>query len=238
MTFRQFLLLLAVLIVLCVPLPASASGFWRTVEGELPPEEQWLPVSDYTGEVRITFLGDCTLGGESPSRYKTIDFAARIAENGMGFPFRELIRLTADDDLTVANLEGVLSDRKLSKVKKKYNFIGPSAYTEILTLGSVECVTLANNHSHDYGDPGYKDTKSALESAGICWFGTDAPAIWQSDEGLRIGFLGVSGSLSGNRATTYQQQAEKLRDAGCAAIMILRTAIRNRSQIWPFLFPA
>ena len=185
--------LVSLLIVLCLfplmllPASAAASGYWRTVEGGLPPEEQWLPVSDYTGEIRITFLGDCTLGGESPSRYRTIDFAARIAEYGMEFPLREPIRLTAEDDLTVANLEGVLSDRKLSKVKKKFNFIGPSAYSEVLTLGSVECVTLANNHSHDYGDPGYRDTKSALEQAGICWFGTDAPAIWQSDEGLRIG---------------------------------------------------
>ena len=221
---RFFRRLLVLMLALLMPVSAMASGSWRTVDGDLSPDELWLPVSDYTGEVRITFLGDCTLGGESPSRYKTIDFAARIAENGMEFPFRELICLTGNDDLTVANLEGVLSDRKLTKEKKKYNFIGPSAYTEILTLGSVECVTLANNHSHDYGDPGYRDTKAALEDAGICWFGTDAPAIWQSDEGLRIGFLGVNGSLSGNRAKTYQQQAEKLRDAGCAAIITVMHA--------------
>ncbi len=216
--------LLLLLAALLLPVSALASGSWRTVTGDLSPEEQWLPVSEYTGEVRITFLGDCTLGGESPSRYRNIDFAGRIEANGMEFPFRELVRLTGEDDCTVANLEGVLSDRKLKKSKKKFNFIGTAAYTEILTLGSVECVTLANNHSHDYGDAGYKDTKEALESAGICWFGTDAPAIWQSDEGLRIGFLGVSGSLSGNRAKQYQQQAEKLRDAGCAAVITVMHA--------------
>ncbi len=215
---------IALLLAVLLPASSLASGSWRTVIGELSPEEQWLPVSEYTGEVRITFLGDCTLGGESPSRYRNIDFAARIKENGLEFPFRELTRLTAEDDCTVANLEGVLSDRKLAKAKKKYNFIGPSAYTDILTLGSVECVTLANNHSHDYGEPGYKDTKVALENAGICWFGTDAPAIWQSDEGLRIGFLGVSGSLSGNRAKQYNRQAEKLRDAGCAAVITVMHA--------------
>ena len=218
---RRLLLLLA---ALALPASALASGSWRTVTGDLSPEEQWIPVSEYTGEVRITFLGDCTLGGESPSRYKNIDFAGRIEANGMDFPFRELIRLTAEDDCTVANLEGVLSDRKLTKAKKKYNFIGAAAYAEILTLGSVECVTLANNHSHDYGEPGYKDTKETLENAGICWFGTDAPAIWQSDEGLRIGFLGVSGSLSGNRAKQYQQQAEKLREAGCATVITVMHA--------------
>ncbi len=219
--FRRFL---PALLALLIPAAAAASGSWRTVSGDLPPEEQWLPVSEYTGEIRITFLGDCTLGGESPPRYRTIDFASRIRENGMDFPFRELTRLTAEDDLTVANLEGVFSDRKLSKAKKKYNFIGPASYAEILTLGSVECVTLANNHSHDYGEPGYKDTKAALENAGVCWFGTDAPALWQSDEGLRIGFLGVSGSLSGDRAKKYRKQAEKLREAGCVAVVTVMHA--------------
>ena len=221
---KCFMRLLFFLLALLLPAAALASGSWRTVAGDLSPEEQWLPLSEYTGEVRITFLGDCTLGGESPPRYRNIDFAGRIEANGLEFPFRELIRLTAEDDCTVANLEGVLSDRKLSKVKKKYNFIGSAAYAEILALGSVECVTLANNHSHDYGEPGYQDTKAALESTGVCWFGTDAPAIWQSDEGLRIGFLGVSGSLSGNRAKQYQQQAEKLQNAGCAAIITVMHA--------------
>ena len=111
---RFFKRLPVLILALLIPVSALASGSWRTVNGDLSPDELWLPVSDYTGEVRITFLGDCTLGGESPSRYKTIDFAARIAENGMEFPFRELIRLTGNDDLTVANLEGVLSDRKIS----------------------------------------------------------------------------------------------------------------------------
>ena len=221
---KCFRRLLPLMLALLIPASGLASGFWRTLTGDLPPEDQWIPVSEYTGEIRITFLGDCTLGGESPSRYKTIDFARRIEENGLDFPFRNLTCLTAEDDLTVANLEGVLSDRKLSKVKKKFNFIGPTAYTEILNLGSVECVTLANNHSHDYGEPGYKDTKAALESAGVCWFGTEAPALWQSDEGLRIGFLGVSGSLSGNRAKEYRRQAEKLREAGCAAVITVMHA--------------
>ena len=221
---KRTMLLLPLLLLMLLPVRAGASGRWRTLTEALSEDELWLPVSEYTGEIRITFLGDCTLGGESPSRNRNVDFAKRINDNGMEFPFRELIRLTGEDDLTVANLEGVLSDRDLTKEKKKFNFIGPTAYTEILTLGSVECVTLANNHSHDYGTPGYKDTKAALESSGVCWFGTDAPALWQSDEGLRVGFLGVSGSLSGNRAKQYASQAEQLKEAGCAAIITVMHA--------------
>ena len=214
----------AFLLALLLPVSASAGGVWRTVTGELSDAELLIPASEYTGEIRITFLGDCTLGGESPARYPKLSFDKRIEENGMAFPCRELIRLTGEDDLTVANLEGVLSDHSLTKVQKQYNFIGATSYTEVLTEGSVECVTLANNHSHDYGDQGYKETKEALENAGVCWFGVDAPAIWRSDYGLKIGFLGVSGSLSGNRAKAYEAQAAKLQSAGCAAIITVMHA--------------
>ena len=201
-----------------------AGGQWITLTGENA--EQKIPslANDYTGDLTITFLGDCTLGGEEKSRNSKLGFVRRIEENGMDFPFRNLRALTEKDDLTVANLEGVLTDRKLEKVKKKYNFSGPTAYTEILRAGGIDGVTLANNHSHDYGEEGYADTKAALEKAGIAWFGTDAPAVWQSEEGLLIGFLGVSFSLTGNRYKAYARQAEMLKQLGCSAIITVMHA--------------
>ncbi len=220
---RKFLALL--LAALLLPACAGASGFLRTVSEPIPQEEQQeLTPSDYTGDVRITFLGDCTLGGESPVRYPSLSFEQRIKDNGMDFPFRELRQLTEGDDLTVANLEGVLTDRSLQKADKKFVFKGPTAYTEILTLGSVECVTLANNHSHDYGNGGYSDTKAALEGAGICWFDTRNSAVWENSEGLRIGFIGVEGSLSGSRYKDFQKQAKRLKNYGCAAIITVMHA--------------
>lgn len=214
----------AILLAALLPAAALAGGTWRTVTQAPSDREKWGMISDYTGEVRMTFLGDCTLGGEESTRRSETGFVRRIAENGMDFPFRELIRLTGTDDLTVANLEGVLSDRDLAKEPKKFNFKGQTAYTEILTLGSVECVTLANNHSHDYGSAGYRDTKAALDAAGVCWFGTDAAAIWENEEGLRIGFLGVSSSLSGSRLNEFRKQAEWLRDYNCAAVITVMHA--------------
>ena len=118
----------------------------------------------------------------------------------------------------------MLSDRKLKKEPKKYNFIGPSDYARILTSGSIECVTLANNHSHDYGEEGYSDTKAALEAEGIAWFGTESPVIWQNDEGLMIGFLGVNYSLTGDRYKRFREQAQALKEIGCAAVITVMHA--------------
>ena len=214
------------LLVLMVLLPGSGlgGGSWVTLSGDEDTDSFYQVSEDYTGTVRITFLGDCTLGGEKRSEGSTLGFASRIAENGMDFPFRNLLPLTGQDDLTVANLEGVLSDRSLTATEKEYNFRGPAAYTEILTSGSIEAVTLANNHSHDYGKEGYEDTVAALEASGTGWFGTDAPAVWRNGEGLMIGFLGVSWSLTGNRYRQFAAQAERLKEIGCSMIITVMHA--------------
>lgn len=203
---------------------ANAAGRVTTVTDAEALQAEAFLVQEYSGTVTMTFLGDCTLGCEEKNQGSPRSLPKIIEREGFGWPFQTLKRLTDSDDLTVANLEGVLSDRELTKELKTYNFIGPTAYTQILTEGSVECVTLANNHSHDYGDKGYVDTRAALDAAGIGWFGTDAPAFWENGEGIRIGFLGVSGSLSGARLTRYRKDMECLRDLGCAAVITVMHA--------------
>ena len=217
--------------VLLVPAFAGASGSWTTLTVKDGPSEQAYLVQEYTGTVRITFLGDCTLGGEEKSQNLYRGFVKTVERNGYAWPFRNLTALTAQDDLTVANLEGVLSDRELNKVSKEFNFRGSTAYTEILKEGSVECVTLANNHSHDYDRAGYEDTVRALEDAGVAYFGTDSMAVWRNDDGLMIGFLGVSGSLSGSRARSYEEQAQVLKSMGCAAVItVMHTGTEYESE--------
>lgn len=222
MTIRRMTAWLLLLVL--APAAALAGGTWISVTDDLAPETLFPAEEQYNGTVTITFLGDCTLGGEEKTARSSIGFTRRVEENGMDFPFRGLKALTETDDLTVANLEVVLTDRKLKKEKKKFNFKGPTAYTEILALGSIECVTIANNHTHDYGDEGYADTKQALDTAGIAWFGTEKPVIWQSDDGVMIGFLGVNYSLTGNRYKRYAAQAERLRELGCAAVITVMHA--------------
>ena len=220
--FRKCLFPLLLCLVL-LPLSAGASGRWITLTEDAVPD--YLVFDDeYSGTVTVTFLGDCTLGGEEKSRNSSLGFVNRVKQAGLASPLREMSRLTQYDDLTVANLECVLTDRSLKKTEKKYNFSGPAAYTEILTSAGVDCVTLANNHSHDYGEAGYSDTKAALESAGVGWFGTDAPAVWVSGSDLMIGFIGVSYSLSGSRYENYLRQAEMLKSYGCAVIITVMHA--------------
>ena len=181
--------------------------------------------------ITITFTGDCTLGSEESTRKDPNSFDSIAAKEGYDYFFANFRDMFEKDDLTVINLEGVLSDRELNKVSKEFNFRGPTVYTEILKEGSVECVTLANNHSHDYDRAGYEDTVRALENAGVAYFGTDSMAVWRNDDGLMIGFLGVSGSLSGSRARAYEEQAQLLKSMGCAAVItVMHTGTEYESE--------
>lgn len=110
------------------------------------------------------------------------------AEKGYGWFFSGLQTLFATDDLTLINFEGTLTD-ETSKKQKLYNFKGPAEYADILTLGSVEAVNVANNHTLDYGQQGKEDTIANLEAAGIIVSGGGQLGIFEKN-GVKVGMTG------------------------------------------------
>ena len=95
-----------------------------------------------------------------------------------------------NDNFTIVNLEGALCDEG-NPMQKKHVFRGPTAYVNILTQNSVEAVTIANNHSMDYGPKGYATTQTTLEAAGIPYVERDSSTLITTDSGLTIGLYGA-----------------------------------------------
>ena len=126
--------------------------------------------------ITLTFTGDVTLGGEAWLEPEPDSFASLYEKNGPEYFLGNFAEFFAEDDLTIINLEGVLSDADLRPVQEgkngSYFFKGKTEYTSVLTAASVEAASIANNHTYDYGEPGLRDTIAALENAGIEWFGT------------------------------------------------------------------
>lgn len=100
-------------------------------------------------------------------------------------------------DLTIANLEGVLSDRIEPPTDPyTYYFVGSGHFTAGLCYAGVDAVSLANNHSMNFGSDGMSDTLSILRQAGIVPFGAGMdlaearrPALFEI-RGTRIALLG------------------------------------------------
>ena len=98
----------------------GARAEWYVFEADNPPEallDAAMQVSGFTGEVTLSFLGDCTLGGESKAANSRGGFVQTALREGYDYPFLNLQSLLDGDDVTVVNLEGVLTDRTLDRVK-------------------------------------------------------------------------------------------------------------------------
>ncbi len=178
-----------------------------------------MQVSGGDVAITLTFAGDCTLGGEESDANSVKSFASMVKFHGMGYPFAQLQPLFGSDDLTVVNLEGVLSDRDLEKTpRKQFNFIGQAEYAQVLSQGGVECVNLANNHTFDYGQEGFQDTVAALKAQGIGYFGESAVTVLEKD-GVRIGLTGSLFALGETQKAVLAKQLEALRRVGCQWIV-------------------
>ena len=152
-------------------------------DADLTPTPTMAPVS-----LTVSVVGDCTLGTDENFDYDT-SLNAYYENYGADYFFSNVKSIFSADDLTIANFEGTLTDSE-DREDKEYAFKAPAEYAGILTSGSVKAVNTANNHSHDYGDQGYEDTISALDSAGILNFGYDKTVVTEV-KGIKVGLVGI-----------------------------------------------
>ena len=112
----------------------------------------------------------------------------RVIGEDYDHPFRSFVEYFRNDDCTFVNLESVLAEEGVGTPQDKlFRFRGPLAYTQIMTGSSVEAVTIANNHSYDYGEPGYISTKNALNDAGLIYVEGNSSTLFTTESGLCIG---------------------------------------------------
>lgn len=150
-------------------------------------EETTVPTETEPTEERflLTFVGDCTFGASPANYYAGVGFIKTVGED-YGYPFRNVISYFSQDEATFLNLEGPLTDSG-NPMQKKHTFRGPTAYAQILAENSVEAVTIANNHSMDYGQSGYDATVATLQQLNLPYVERDTSCIFTTENGLKIG---------------------------------------------------
>lgn len=151
-----------------------------------------LPMTVHAAEVVVQAAGDVMLGGR---------WERQVARNGYFHAFERITPELKKGDITLVNLEAPLTSRGTEFVDKKYRFrVKPSAVTALKNAG-ITTVTLANNHSMDYGAEGLLDTLQQLEAVGIGHVGAGEnlaaarkPLIYDI-RGTRVAILGYSLTL-------------------------------------------
>ncbi len=113
--------------------------------------------------ITIAAVGDVMLGGSA---------TPELEKYGYDYPFEKTKYLLLGSDLVFANLEGPLTTRGDENVEKKYKFrTPPKKVAPALKKAGITVVSLANNHTLDYGEQGLLDTMAALDENGIAYAG-------------------------------------------------------------------
>ena len=157
---------------------------------------QNAPISPTNAIVTIAAVGDIMLGGTA---------RPELRRYGYDYPFEHVATLLQGADLAFGNLEGPLTDAGVPEGDKQYVFRSPPAKAvPALKRAGFDVLSLANNHSLDYGPQGLADTEAALRAHGIAAVGAGAderraraPAIVEV-RGKKVGFLAYSLTLPEN----------------------------------------
>ncbi len=142
---------------------------------------------DQIESVTISFTGDCTLGTYAKSSNRAFEVLFE-QQKDYNYYFNNVKQIFENDDYTVVNLEGPLTDATVAQ-DKPFAFKGRKDYVNILLNGNVEAVNLSNNHIMDYYEEGFNDTIEVLNENNIDYFNN---TIYHIEEinGYKFGFAG------------------------------------------------
>ncbi|MCL2283216.1 MAG: CapA family protein [Fibromonadales bacterium] len=140
-------------------------------------------------------------------------------ENGQYLPpqdgkltFAEVQDILRNADITVGNLEGVMLDsggnaKQCINHDICYTFRMPEKYVNLLVDAGFDLMSIANNHSGDFGEAGRKSTLRVLKEAGLGYAGFEetAETYVLEKEGVRYGFV----AFAPNSGTVRFHDTEK-----------------------------
>lgn len=148
-----------------------------------------LPALADAEEIVINAVGDIMLAG----RWTPV-----LRKTGYTLPFGSVKAELAGGDINLANLECPIARRGTEFRSKKFRFRAEPEVARAIRSAGFNLVTLANNHSMDFGWPALAETFQYLNDAGIAWIGAGQNlgearqmALYTIKE-KKIAFLGYS----------------------------------------------
>ncbi len=152
--------------------------------------------------------------------------------------FADVKSILQDATLTIGNLEGVLLDlggtpKRCSNPKLCYAFRMPERYVNHLVDAGFDIVSIANNHSSDFGQTGRESSQEILKKAGIGFAGFEGMSekYFMEKDGIRYGFTAFSvnnGTLRVTDAAKAKQVISDLRDSSDIVIVSMHIGAEGK----------
>ena len=147
--------------------------------------------------IEIAVVGDILCGNAM------IEDAKTEGENYDFTPMLEKIEeLTNDASLTIGTMETNFVQGEAYSGVEKYN--APTSFAEAIKQSGIDIVSIAHNHSLDYGIEGLTQTKQTLENVGFTTVGTENFII-QEVQGIKIAILAYTYGFSNENELSTQE---------------------------------
>lgn len=173
--------------------PGLGSGLRDAVNAFALGQGYWADLVTPPGNpVNVTVTGDIIFGRTVHTRM--------VQYNDFAHPMRLVAPRLRDADLTIADLECSMSDNTEKPADPlTFMFTTNAAAVQGLVLAGIDGVSLANNHSMNFGKLGLQDTLAVLAQNKIKAFGggmtlaeARKPGLFEV-KGVKFAFLGYDG---------------------------------------------
>lgn len=141
--------------------------------------------TDASQTYSVALTGDIMMGTTFPN--------IQLPTNDGRQLFVDAVPILRSADVAAGNFEGTFAndgttDKKPSKVS--YAFRTPTTFAPRLKEAGYDFLSLANNHSMDFGTPGLRSTMAALQQQGIAYAGVAGypSSVIVERKGVRFGF--------------------------------------------------
>ncbi|MGX6603892.1 CapA family protein [Micromonosporaceae bacterium Da 78-11] len=144
-----------------------------------------------------------------------------------GADFFESVRTSLESDLVMGNLEQPLTDDTgASKCGTPpqpncFAFRSPPAYAEHLKEAGFDLVNTANNHAKDFGTAGARNTRTALDAAGVKATGNQDEITVVEVKGIKVAVVGFSPYAGANNLNDLTHAREVIEQAKSEADLVV-----------------
>jgi poly-gamma-glutamate capsule biosynthesis protein CapA/YwtB (metallophosphatase superfamily) len=160
-------------------------------------------------EASVVFVGDIMLS-------RTV--AKKMRERGADFPFSSTTDITRRADIAFGNLETTITEGEVVEAFEM-RFRADAHAARVLKDAGFDVLSLANNHTFDFGEQGLLDTLSALDREGIIHVGAgkdeteSGQPMFINANGIQFAFLAFTDQrFSGREAGEMRTGAAFMRE--------------------------
>ena len=140
---------------------------------------------------QINFLGDLIFG-DQPVLFG-LGFDSKWSKYGYKGIFSYVSGITNSAEINIANFESVIRERPEKETVRNWAMCCDKRICDELIKAQINVLSIANNHSFDYGNMGFELTIKELEHCGIKVIGKkECPGIVLNLDGKKIGIIAAS----------------------------------------------